>query len=470
MTLVDLAPATPYPAKYTTPFILYPPALWKNDIGQRITRQLALDETGRDFVLYLSVPFCRVRCLSCPYFVDLLSPRDPHDKESRYVEAVVSDIERWASYRRFQTGTLRAVYLGGGTGSILRTENLKRIVDAIHLNFPVAPDLEMTLEGNARDYDEEKLDYVAESPINRTSLGVQSFDAELLKTIGSPHAAEQSTRVITGMLERGLQNVQIDMMYNLPGHRREVWQADLARLRDLDVKHLTTYLYRIHPDTPQAKLINVGKVPPLLDKESAYVKNMYEDLLETTSKAGFSMYMFDHFCRPGWENVYNEWTFKQNTIVEVLGVGPGAYSYINDYRFGTDKDVEGYIAASARGEHLITAVSDQLSAQVRKERYIINVLQYMRLDLDDYRRAFGTELAADFPRVVQRLTDRGLAVVEGRQIVLTALGREWHMNVMLEFTNDMFWGDTTALNHPHWAMNTPMVDLFAGRREDWLGA
>ncbi|MCK9874637.1 coproporphyrinogen III oxidase family protein [Frankia sp. Ag45/Mut15] len=459
----------PYPARYTTPFILYPPALWANKVGNAFTANLGLDEVGQDFVLYLSVPFCRVRCLSCPYFIDLLAPRDPHGKEARYVDAVIRDLEHWASYRRFQTGKLRAVYLGGGTGSILSTPNLKRIVDTIITNFPHEPELEVTLEGNARDYTDDKLDYVADSPISRVSLGVQSFDAGLLRTIGSPHAAEQSTRAITGLTDRGFENIQIDMMYNMPGHRREIWQADLNRLRDLAVKHLTTYLYRVHPGTPQDKLINIGRVQPLLDKESTYVRSMYADLVESTARAGFRTYMFDHYCVPGWENTYNEWTFHRNNV-EILGVGPSAYGFINNYRIGAKKDVEEYIAAVGRGEHMITAVSDQLTPQVRRERYVINVLQYFGVDLDEYQRCFGSEFLDDFRAPVDRIINRSLATLEGRQLTLTELGREWHMNVMLEFTNDMFWQDSTALSHPHWAMNTPMVDLFAGSRESWLGA
>lgn len=465
------APPAPYPAKYTTPFLLYPPALWRNAIGTDFAQEhLGLQEQGTDYVMYLSVPFCRVRCHSCPYFVDLLSIHDKktQNKEERYVEALLADLERWASYPRFATGRLRAIYIGGGTGSILSTANLKRLIDTITTKFPLQDGYELTLEGNARDYDGPKLDYVADSPITRISLGVQSFDPGILKVIGSPHGAEQSVTAINEFHSRGFRNVQMDMMYNLPGHTRQIWQNDLRRLADLDVEHLTTYLYRIHDDTPQAKFIATGKVQPLLDKESQYVKNMQSDLVEAAAELGFTNYMFDHYAKPGAESIYNEWTFGKN-MIEVLGVGPGAYGFVNDYRIGTAKNVEGYIAASNRGEHLISAVSQKVDGKVRRERYLVNVLQYGRIDLAAYYGYFGTELTEDFTGVVEKLVDRGLAVLEGRRLILTDLGREWHMNVMLEFTNDQFWGDTSVLDSPHWAMNTPMVELFAGRKQDWLG-
>ncbi len=465
------APPAPYPAKYTTPFLLYPPALWRNAIGTDFAQEhLGLQEQGTDYVMYLSVPFCRVRCHSCPYFVDLLSIHDKktQNKEERYVEALLADLERWASYPRFATGRLRAIYIGGGTGSILSTANLKRLIDTITTKFPLQDGYELTLEGNARDYDGPKLDYVADSPITRISLGVQSFDPGILKVIGSPHGAEQSVTAINEFHSRGFRNVQMDMMYNLPGHTRQIWQNDLRRLADLDVEHLTTYLYRIHDDTPQAKFIATGKVQPLLDKESQYVKNMQSDLVEAAAELGFTNYMFDHYAKPGAESIYNKWTFGKN-MIEVLGVGPGAYGFVNDYRIGTAKNVEGYIAASNRGEHLISAVSQKVDGKVRRERYLVNVLQYGQIDLAAYVGYFGTELTEDFTGVVEKLVDRGLAVVEGRRLILTDLGREWHMNVMLEFTNDQFWGDTSVLDSPHWAMNTPMVELFAGRKQDWLG-
>jgi oxygen-independent coproporphyrinogen-3 oxidase len=458
----------PYPEKCRLPFILYPPAMWTNPLGHEFAgRHLGLDRSAGDYVLYLSVPFCRVRCKACPYFIRTLSEDDDSGIEDDYVDALIADARRWAAYPRWRDGRLRSIYIGGGTGSILSTRNLRRMVEAVTSAFPGASDLSVTLEGNARDFDDEKLDYVAASPITRVSLGVQSFDTGVLRVVGSPHAAEDSRRVIAGLAGRGFRNVQLDLMYNLPGHNIEVWRRDLQALRDLQIEHFTIYLYRVHPGTAQDRLIRNGEVPPVLDPDSQYVTRMRGEAIASAAELGYRQYMFDHFARPGFESSYNHWTFKE--AADALGLGAGAYSFINGYRTGTAKDVGKYVEAVQSGHHMITSVSHQMSDRVRKERYVIFAFQYWRLDFADYRNKFGSELLDDFGEVVTRLQDKGLVEVGTDRVVMTPLGQDWRMNVLLEFVNPAFWSDGAALEQPNWAMNVPMVELVSTSRDRWLG-
>ncbi|WP_243407855.1 radical SAM protein [Frankia canadensis] len=203
--MLETAPLSdPYPNKCYLPFILYPPGMHRVTGGvEWLEGHVDLQRAGSDFVLYLGVPFCRTRCKSCPYFASLLSENDTRGREERYVDALIADLRHWARYRRFGTGLVRTIFIGGGTGSILKTANLRRLVDAVYSSFQVADDAEFTLEGNARDFDEEKIDYVVRSQINRLSLGVQSFQPEILGVIGSPHAAQDSARVIREFQARG---------------------------------------------------------------------------------------------------------------------------------------------------------------------------------------------------------------------------------------------------------------------------
>lgn len=464
--MVDLD--RPYPNKCYLPFILYPPAMHRNIEGEAfLTRIGALNEDGGDFVLYLGIPFCRTRCKSCPYFISLLPETDTRNREDAYVDALIKDLEHWATFRRWKTGLVRNIYIGGGTGSILTTANLKRLIDKVFSLFKVADDYEFTLEGNARDFNEDKIDFVVGSKINRLSLGVQSFQPEILATIGSPHAAKDSIRVVQAFQNRGFKNIQLDLIYNMPGHTLDVWQRDLEILDELDIPHFTIYLYRIHKATPQHNLIAKGKVPRPPDAETPMVKAMYTQAKDVAEAMGFKMYMVDHFSKPGYENMYNHWNWK--VYVDTLAIGPGSYSYFDGYRLGTDTDVDGYVSACQRGEFVISSVTNKLSARVQRERYVIFALLYYEIEFAFYQRKFGTSFLKDFASEIRRLTAKGLIEVLPDRIRLTQLGLTWHTNVILEFFNPAFWSDTASLAEPNWSLNGVMVEVGAHDRSYWLG-
>jgi len=458
----------PYPNKCYLPFILYPPGMHRNTQGgDFVERNIDMNQPGGDTVLYVGVPFCRTRCRSCPYFISLLPDQDQHSREDAYVDALLKDMSKWARYPKWRTGTIRSVYLGGGTASILRTENLRRIENAVFDNFNVAEDVEFTLEGNARDFSEEKIEFVAGSRMNRVSLGVQSFQPEILDIIGSPHVAKDSARVIRALQAAGMENIQLDLMYNMPGHTLDVWTRDLQTLSELDVPHFTIYLYRIHTDTPQQRLIMNNRVEKPADPETPMVKAMYREAVEIAEQMGFRMYMVDHFCKPGYENMYNHWNWK--IYVDTLAIGPGSYSYYDGYRLGVEGDVEKYIAHANRDEFLISTVTDKLSDRVQRERYVVFALLYYSIELSFYKGKFGTDLLADFAEEIERLQAKGLVEVTDREMKLTRLGRTWQTNVILEFFNPMFWEDTRSLKEPNWSLNGIMVEVGARPRSYWLG-
>ena len=458
----------PYPRKCYLPFILYPPAMRRNEKGHRfMVEDIDMNRDGGDFVLYLSVPYCRVRCKACPYYVNILPRTDHRGEEDRYVDALIKDIRHWASYRKWKTGRLRAIYLGGGTGSILKTINLRRLVDAVFECFNPTDDYCFTLEGNARDFDEEKIDYVVHSKITRLSLGVQSFEPKTLEVIGSPHMVDDTVKVINGFQKRGFSNIQIDLMFNMPMHTPEMWVRDLAVMATLNIPHFTVYLYRIHADTPQDKLIRSGKVAPALHPDSPDVKQMQRQVREFAATHGYHRYMVDHFCKPGFENKYNEWSWK--VYVEALAIGPGAYSQFDGFRFGTSKDVDDYISHVERGEFLISTIGDRMTPRIERERFVIFTLLFFKVEFCVYRQKYAGEFMDDFGPIVHRLVDKGLVTVNEEAMRLTELGIEWHSNVILEFFNPELWSDTGALKEPNWSMNIPMVELSARTREYWLG-
>lgn len=458
----------PYPNKCYLPFILYPPAMHRVEDGNNFAlKNLRLHEEGNDFVLYLSIPFCRVRCKACPYYIDVLPKNDHKGEEDAYIDALLKDIRHWASFPKWNTGRLRAVYLGGGTGSILKTANLKAIVDTVFGSFQAADDCCFTLEGNARDFDDEKLDYVANSRISRISLGVQSFQPEILRIVGSPHAAEQSIEIIRKLQARGFHNIQMDLMFNMPEHTIDIWRKDLQTMVDLNIPHFTIYLYRLHEGTPQDALVRAGKVSAMHDPETPIVKSMIYEARKLAQEAGFDMYMVDHFAKPGFQNKYNHWSWKIYT--DALAIGPGAYSYFSGYRLGVDKDIKAYIDTIERGEFRITTATHFMDLRIEKERYVIFTLLYYVVEFAAYRDKYGSDFLDDFKTVIDRLVAKGLVEILDDRMALTKLGMEWHVNIILEFFNPAFWGDEKALDEPNWSMNVPMVEVGAHQREYWLG-
>lgn len=464
---------TGYKNRCYMPFILYPPDMYdiKNDNETfELEHSLQLDLGGNNFVMYISVPYCRVRCKACPYFVDLL-PKDHQKKESildRYVTALVKDLERHAKNKRWGESILRGVYIGGGTGSILEVKHLKLILEALQKNFCLAQDCEITLEGNAEDFNSEKVSFVAQSIINRISLGVQSFQPEVLKMVGSPHKAQQSIDTIRMLQNAGIEHIQLDMMYNMPGHTIGHWEKDFEILAELGIKHLTTYLYRITPGTQQEKLINSGSVPPVADAESETVRQMQMMITQFAEKVGMHNYMLEHYALPGYESKYNKWTMFD--CVDALGVGAGAYSFINQRRTGTSKDVEVYIDAVNNNISTFTTAGIKLTPKISRQRYIIFNLLYYRIDKKIYFETWGTEIGDDFSEILLQLAQDHLIIDHPSFIEVSKKGKHWLQNIMLEFFDESMWENSIALKQQtsSWAMNNHMIDLSSSKKSFWL--
>jgi oxygen-independent coproporphyrinogen III oxidase len=455
------------------PFILYPPDMY--DVTTEIEsieleKSLQLDKGGNNFVMYISVPYCRVRCKACPYFVELL-PKNGQKKENildQYVDSLVTDLKRHAANKRWGESILRGVYIGGGTGSILEVQHLKRILDALQTYFHLADDCEITLEGNAEDFTQEKASFIAQSIINRISLGAQSFQPEVLKVVGSPHKAQQTIDTIRMLQKAGIDHIQLDMMYNMPGHTTEHWEKDFEILADLGIKHLTTYLYRITPGTQQEKLISLGSVPPVADVESEIVKKMQIMITQFAEKVGMHNYMLEHYALPGYESKYNKWTMFD--CVDALGIGAGAYSFINQRRTGTSKDVERYINSVNTKTNTFTTAGIPLSPKISRQRYIIFNLLYYRIDKKSYFETWGTEIGNDFEDILFRLVQDKLIIDHASYIEVSEEGKHWLQNIMLEFFDDSMWENSAALKQQSssWAMNNHMINIGSSKKSFWL--
>lgn len=291
--------------------------------------------TERVAGIYIHVPFCQGRCIYCDFY----STTEGEEWKSRYVDALLAELRM----RRDELPLARvhSIYIGGGTPSQLPARALAAILNEVCRLFPVDSDAEVTVEANPDDVTPEWLAALSHTPVNRLSMGVQSFDDALLRLIRRRHTAQQAVRGVEQAARHGISNVSIDLIYGLPTQTMEQWQADVRQALALDVQHLSAYSLSYEEGTPLWRMLEQGRIEEA-DEELSLC--MYEHLIDSTQAAGFTHYEISNFCRPGRHSQHNSAYWHG---VPYLGFGPGAHSYdgMRTRRWNLS-DLKGYVQAA----------------------------------------------------------------------------------------------------------------------------
>lgn len=291
--------------------------------------------TERVAGIYIHVPFCQGRCIYCDFY----STTEGEEWKSRYVDALLAELRM----RRDELPLARvhSIYIGGGTPSQLPARALAAILNEVCRLFPVDSDAEVTVEANPDDVTPEWLAALSHTPVNRLSMGVQSFDDALLRLIRRRHTAQQAVCAVEQAARHGISNVSIDLIYGLPTQTMEQWQADVRQALALDVQHLSAYSLSYEEGTPLWRMLEQGRIEEA-DEELSLC--MYEHLIDSTRAAGFTHYEISNFCRPGRHSQHNSAYWHG---VSYLGFGPGAHSYdgMRTRRWNLS-DLKGYVQAA----------------------------------------------------------------------------------------------------------------------------
>lgn len=291
--------------------------------------------TERVAGIYIHVPFCQGRCIYCDFY----STTEGEEWKSRYVDALLAELRM----RRDELPLARvhSIYIGGGTPSQLPARALAAILNEVCRLYPVDSDAEITVEANPDDVTPEWLAALSHTPVNRLSMGVQSFDDALLRLIRRRHTAQQAVCAVEQAARHGISNVSIDLIYGLPTQTMEQWQADVRQALALDVQHLSAYSLSYEEGTPLWRMLEQGRIEEA-DEELSLC--MYEHLIDATRAAGFTHYEISNFCRPGRHSQHNSAYWHG---VPYLGFGPGAHSYdgMRTRRWNLS-DLKGYVQAA----------------------------------------------------------------------------------------------------------------------------
>ena len=286
--------------------------------------------------LYLHIPFCHTRCHYCDFntYAGMLPLREP------YVRALLTEIELAGKLAALEDGAprrSRTLFFGGGTPSLLSVEQVTRLLQACRQRFAVDEDAEITLEANPGTLSREQLRGLREAGINRLSLGAQSFDAQLLKTLGRIHTPEEIIQALAYARAAGFSSVNLDFMFGLPEQTMQQWQQTLDTALRQHPEHLSLYSLIIEEDTPFYTWTQEGRIVP---GDEDLCADMYEYADERLQAAGYVNYEISNWALPGHQSRHNL-TYWRN--LPYLGLGAGAHSFFGGKRFSNERSPQAYI-------------------------------------------------------------------------------------------------------------------------------
>lgn len=281
--------------------------------------------------LYAHIPFCETKCPYCDFNtysgIENLIPV--------YVDALCREISRWGE--TLGHPELSTVFFGGGTPSYLPVEDISLLMDALSSSFSVSADAEITLEANPDDVSGSKAEGWLSSGFNRVSMGVQSFDDDLLSSLGRRHDAEKAIKSFQVLRESGFRNYSIDLMFGLSGQSLDQWEDSLKRALELEPLHLSLYGLQLEGGTPMEAAVRSGKMTAPDDDLAA---DMYQIAEESLAKSGYRHYEISNWAKPGYESKHNLAYWENKPY---LGIGPGAHSSLMGHRFADMKSPRGYM-------------------------------------------------------------------------------------------------------------------------------
>lgn len=359
--------------------------------------------------IYLHVPFCKGRCAYCDFF----SSTNAELKEA-YVSALCRELEMRRDYANGEP--VRTIYLGGGTPSQLSLAQLDRLFSYIYKVYGVDESAEITLEANPDDLTEEYVRGIREClPVNRISMGVQTFDEGRLRLLRRRHTAMQAIEAVERCRRYGFSNLSIDLIYGLPGEDLMAWESDLRQAIALDVPHLSAYHLTYEEGTPLWQMKNRGEVVEVDEELSA---QMYTLLVERLAKAGYVHYEISNFCHPGMESRHNSSYWKG---IPYIGCGAAAHSYDGHSRQWNVASIPDYMKGVEEGN--LRVEREELDLYTAYNDYMVTHMRTLwGVSLSEVRERFGEALLTHGVRSAQPYVKAGLLLREGDVLRLSEKG------------------------------------------------
>ena len=358
--------------------------------------------------IYVHVPYCKVKCHYCDFHFST----NLQSKE-RLLNAMQKEIQLQASL--LEDEEVETIYFGGGTPSILEATEIVHLLSTIQSNFNITSNPEITLEGNPDDLSITKLHELKNIGINRLSIGIQSFNDDILTFMNRAHESSEAISSVINAKKAGFENITIDLIYGVPEQFMETWQNDIKQFLNLDVPHLSAYCLTIEKNTVFGHLHQKNELN-LPDDELSLQQFKY--LVKELEKNGIEQYEISNFSKSGWHSKHNSaYWLNENYI----GIGPSAHSYINQKRSWNIANNYKYIHALENNEEFYE--TEHLSQlDLFNEHILTRIRTKWGIEFDKLQQLLP-EKFKDFMNKIETFESRGWISIEENKAYLTREGK-----------------------------------------------
>jgi len=377
--------------------------------------------------LYVHIPFCARKCFYCDFNAYVI--KGP-DRIAAYVDDVLAEADLHRRDPQVAGATFHTVFLGGGTPSRLPPAGVVRLLEGLGRRLSILPGAEITLEANPEDVSPEALVAWRRAGVNRLSMGVQAFQDDLLSRLGRNHDAAAALRAYRQAREAGFTNINVDLMFGLPGQTLAQWEETLTTLLRLDPPpdHVSVYGLQVEPRTTFWRWERENRLPRPGEEEEAA---MYETAMDRLAAAGYDHYEISNFARDG---KYAEHNLAVWHFLEYLGLGAGAWSFWGGRRWANAGFLRPYTEAVRAGRLPVAQRDEPRDERTAMGEMVLLGTRLLRgLDLDAFRRRFGREPTAVFRDALAYCRRRGWVAVVDDHLRLTREGLMVANNVWAEF-------------------------------------
>ncbi len=330
------------------------------------------------------------------------------------VDAIVKELDLQKGY--LGNEAVETIYFGGGTPSLLDDTEIKRILHKIHDLNEVASEVEITLEANPDDLNTEKLRTLYQAGVNRLSIGVQTFDEEVLEFLNRAHNKTQAEVCLNEARAIGFSNLSLDLIYGIPGRSHEKWCSDLSKALEYSPEHISTYSLTVEPNTVFGRKHASGHFNAVGDEE---VAQQFEIMLKYLNSLGYLQYEVSNFCLQGFYSRHNSNYWKQK---KYLGIGPSAHSYdLKSRQFNISKNGK-YIKAIT--QDLIPAEREILNKNDNINEYLLTTLRTMwGANLRYLNEELNYNVVEHHKSYLDKLEKTGKAEIRNEYLILTNSGK-----------------------------------------------